>query len=144
MTPELDLPSSHPPRRPYATHSHIHRGPLVIDTHPSLCLNPPWCLVQWIHFTPTREVYAQSLTASLDGSNQFSIELFSPPQMLDEQAIVLSSSREIISDGLTVFPSWNCQGTLDDRVLEIQKKNRCQSVPHGIMDTTVVEGLSVL
>ena len=32
----LALPSPHPPRRPYPTRSHIHTGPLVIGTSPSL------------------------------------------------------------------------------------------------------------
>ena len=41
MTGELTLPTPHPPRRPYPTRSHIHTGPLVIATSPSLWLNPP-------------------------------------------------------------------------------------------------------
>ena len=36
MTTDLDLPNPHPPRRPYPTRSHIHTGPLVITTSPSL------------------------------------------------------------------------------------------------------------
>jgi hypothetical protein len=40
-TAEITLDSLHPPR-PYAPHSHMHTGPLVIATAtPSLCLNPP-------------------------------------------------------------------------------------------------------
>ena len=42
MTVEIALASLHPPR-PYDTRAHMHTGPLIIVTKPSLWLNPSLC-----------------------------------------------------------------------------------------------------
>ena len=63
-----------------------------------------------------------------------------PPQMLDELIFV----PEVVNVSLTdyLFFPRNPQGTLGDRVVEIQKKNLRMPSKKNVLRTAPVEGLS--